>query len=235
MAQDERLRGWMSAMHSLPADEVMLDWLADRTLAPVEALPNTGVGLALEKFLSPVFIAGDDYGTRASTVLTLGQGRGVLVERVFTPAGRKARAGCRLPCKPVHARAEPDDLFVEGYPREAFSLLAALVVAALSPLAQAEYRNDMFNQNYVWETENPGKKKTVELPAYPDGKHWQEFEVGPTTRNRHAVDTATLRLDDDGVVRFAVRVQSPDGAGNADLTDGPALRNPRAQALRHWR
>ncbi|MFO1234829.1 MAG: CNP1-like family protein [Rivihabitans pingtungensis] len=93
-----------------------------------------------------------------------------------------------------------------------FSLLAALAVAALSPLAQAEYRNDMFNQNYVWETEKPWEEKTVELPAYPDGKHWQEFEVGPTTRNRHAVDTATLRLDDDGVVRFAVRVQSPDGA-----------------------
>lgn len=86
--KSERLRGWMSAMHSLPADEVMLDWLADRTPAPVEALPNTGVGLALEKFLSPVFIAGDDYGTRASTVLTLGsKGRGVLVERVFH-AGR---------------------------------------------------------------------------------------------------------------------------------------------------
>ena len=49
---------------------------------------HTGVGLALEKFLSPVFIAGDDYGTRASTVLTLGsKGRGVLVERVFH-AGR---------------------------------------------------------------------------------------------------------------------------------------------------
>lgn len=93
-----------------------------------------------------------------------------------------------------------------------FSLLAALAVAVLSPLAQAEYRNDMFNQNYVWETEKPWEEKTVELPAYPDGKHWQEFEVGPTTRNRHAVDTATLRLDDDGVVRFAVRVQSPDGA-----------------------
>ena len=33
--------------------------------------------------------------------------------------------------------------------------LWALAVAALSPLAQAEYRNDMFNQNYVWETEKP--------------------------------------------------------------------------------
>ena len=38
--------------------------------APVEQLPNTGVGMAREKFLSPVFIAGDDYGTRASTLLT---------------------------------------------------------------------------------------------------------------------------------------------------------------------
>ncbi|MNR33007.1 hypothetical protein D3C85_1506460 [compost metagenome] len=34
-------------------------------------MPNTGVGLALEKMLSPVFINGRDYGTRASSVLML--------------------------------------------------------------------------------------------------------------------------------------------------------------------
>ena len=38
-------------------------------------------------------------------------------------------------------------------PVRRFSLLAALAVAVLSPLAQAEYRNDLFNQNYAWETE----------------------------------------------------------------------------------
>lgn len=84
----ERLRGWLSATTTLPGEEVLFDWLADRTPAPVEALPNTGVGLALEKFLSPIFIAGDDYGTRASTLLTLtSRGRGTLVERSFH-AGR---------------------------------------------------------------------------------------------------------------------------------------------------
>ena len=86
--KSERLRGWLSALARMPAEEVMLDWLADRTPAPVEQLPNTGVGMAREKFLSPVFIAGDDYGTRASTLLTLSaQGRCLLLERQYH-AGR---------------------------------------------------------------------------------------------------------------------------------------------------
>ncbi len=34
-------------------------------------LPNTGVGLEFERFLSPAFIQGDDYGTRCSTLLTI--------------------------------------------------------------------------------------------------------------------------------------------------------------------
>lgn len=93
-----------------------------------------------------------------------------------------------------------------------FTLLAVCAMAALSPLAQAEYRNEMFNQNYVWEEEKPWEEKAVELPAYPENGRWQRFEVGPTTRNQHAIDIASLRIDDDGVVRFALRVQSPDGA-----------------------
>jgi len=43
--------------------------LADDTPASDAALPDTGVGLAKERLLSPVFIASADYGTRSSTVL----------------------------------------------------------------------------------------------------------------------------------------------------------------------
>lgn len=92
------------------------------------------------------------------------------------------------------------------------TLLAALGAACLSPLAQAEYHNERFNQNYVWEADKPWEEKPIPLPAYPDGAHWQSFEVGPTTRNQHAIDTHTLSIGEDGVVRFALRVQSPDGA-----------------------
>lgn len=43
--------------------------LADRSPAADEELPDTGVGRERERELSPVFIAGEHYGTRASTVM----------------------------------------------------------------------------------------------------------------------------------------------------------------------
>ena len=48
--------------------------LADQRIAPDAELPDTGVGLDRERFLSPAFIRGVDYGTRCSTVLTIDAG-----------------------------------------------------------------------------------------------------------------------------------------------------------------
>ncbi len=58
--------------------------LHDNEAAPDESLPDTGVGLALERMLSPVFINSPDYGTRSSTVLLMEQsGRVTFVEKSF--------------------------------------------------------------------------------------------------------------------------------------------------------
>ena len=54
--------------------------------APWESLPDTGIGLALEKKLSAAFIVGDTYGTRATTWLTLQRdGRIQMTETSFGP------------------------------------------------------------------------------------------------------------------------------------------------------
>nr|WP_298374068.1 NRDE family protein [uncultured Halomonas sp.] len=58
---------------------------------PVEdaRLPNTGVELALERFLSAPFILGEEYGTRASTwVNWQADGNLAIGERSFGPGGR---------------------------------------------------------------------------------------------------------------------------------------------------
>jgi len=63
--------------------------LADERVAADAALPDTGVGLALERRLFSAFIRGPDYGTRASTVVALDHaGRGCIIERRFGPDGR---------------------------------------------------------------------------------------------------------------------------------------------------
>ena len=58
--------------------------LADDQLADDADLPDTGVGLELEKKLSPIFIRTPDYGTRSSTVLTISRDNDVrFTERVY--------------------------------------------------------------------------------------------------------------------------------------------------------
>ncbi len=62
--------------------------LADETIAADAELPDTGVELELERQLSPAFIRGHDYGTRASTLLAVDHaGRGWIHERRFGPDG----------------------------------------------------------------------------------------------------------------------------------------------------
>lgn len=54
--------------------------LSDGSLPSDEELPNTGVGLAWERRLGSALITGVDYGTRASTVLTISEAGEVLFE-----------------------------------------------------------------------------------------------------------------------------------------------------------
>lgn len=70
-------------------DEAMLAVMQDRTRAPDEALPDTGVGLELERLLSPIFITSEGYGTRASWLLTFrADGSARFVEQTYGAGGR---------------------------------------------------------------------------------------------------------------------------------------------------
>jgi len=70
--------------------------LADRTVAPDAKLPDSGVGLQRERELSPAFVAGDRYGTRASTVMLVSRSNEVLfVERRFGARGAPLGEGSR--------------------------------------------------------------------------------------------------------------------------------------------
>jgi uncharacterized protein with NRDE domain len=58
--------------------------MADVSRPPDEDLPHTGVGLEIERALSPIFVATERYGTRCSTLLTIDRARAVLfVERTL--------------------------------------------------------------------------------------------------------------------------------------------------------
>ena len=104
------LAGWLAAND--PSSEVdapalagLFDALADTTPAPDARLPDTGVGLELERLLSPPFVRGPRYGTRCSTVVLADDASIVFAERRFGPDGvpagesfaRLARDGTHRP------------------------------------------------------------------------------------------------------------------------------------------
>lgn len=88
----QALSAWLQARPAdpdMPAEIAALaplfDALADSSPAPDAALPDTGVGLDLERTLSPAFVRGRDYGTRCSSVVLVGEGSIVFAERRFGP------------------------------------------------------------------------------------------------------------------------------------------------------
>lgn len=72
--------------------------LADTTPAPDDTLPDTGIGLDLERALSPPFVRGERYGTRCSSVVLVSDAEMVFAERRYGPdAAPAGESFIRLP------------------------------------------------------------------------------------------------------------------------------------------
>jgi uncharacterized protein with NRDE domain len=63
--------GMQEALAEPDPSASLFDLLGDRTAAPDDALPSTGVAPEWERRLSPALITGEDYGTRCSTVIAV--------------------------------------------------------------------------------------------------------------------------------------------------------------------
>jgi uncharacterized protein with NRDE domain len=108
------LRG-MSVLESLAdaSESALLDGLfavlADSSVAPDHLLPATGIARERERDLSALFIPGEAYGTRASTVvLVRSDGDVVFAERSFGPRGRPlGTAEQRFTLQPQAIAARP--------------------------------------------------------------------------------------------------------------------------------
>lgn len=90
------LEAWLASAKSYTGDidraalTPLFDALADTTAAPDDLLPDTGVGLALERMLSPPFVSDERYGTRCSSVVLIGHDHFVFAERRFGPKSAPA-------------------------------------------------------------------------------------------------------------------------------------------------
>ena len=72
------------------SDDKILELLSDTTEFPDKSLTDAGTDLKQEQIFSPIFIRGQDYGTRCSTVAMINNdGKVMFTERTFNKEGRE--------------------------------------------------------------------------------------------------------------------------------------------------
>ncbi|EQD65346.1 protein containing DUF833, partial [mine drainage metagenome] len=76
----------------------LLELLADRAQPAGAELPDTGIGLARERLLAPIFIAGQDYGTRCSSLLRQRADGALSLDEHSFGAGGVALGACGWHC-----------------------------------------------------------------------------------------------------------------------------------------
>lgn len=82
----QALSHWLRASPDEATDMAdLFHALADTMEAPDALLPDTGVGLELERALSPPFLRGETYGTRCSTIVLAAPDEITFLERRFAP------------------------------------------------------------------------------------------------------------------------------------------------------
>lgn len=87
----------------------------------------------------------------------------------------------------------------------------AAVCAALPLVAAAQsstFESDFDDGSKQW------KEIEVQLPPFPKAENAMQFEVGMPRENRFYLDTASISIGADGVVRYAVMAVSDAGARN---------------------
>jgi len=82
----ERLSALIGQGRKLPR-EGLFDFMQSQERPPDHQLPDTGVGIELERILAPIFITSPHYGTRCSTLLTQNRSDHVrITEYTWAPA-----------------------------------------------------------------------------------------------------------------------------------------------------
>ncbi len=79
------LKKLLTEKNQINTDDIF-SLLSDRTFAPDDRLPDTGIDLDWERMLSPMFITSDIYGTRSSSIVLIERNRKAsFIERSFIP------------------------------------------------------------------------------------------------------------------------------------------------------
>ena len=68
--------------------------------------------------------------------------------------------------------------------------------------------------DFDFDNEKPWKELQAQLPAYPKDENLISFFVSPATDNKFFIDSKSVSVGEDGVVRYSLMVKSSQGATN---------------------
>lgn len=71
--------------------------------------------------------------------------------------------------------------------------------------------------DFEFENDKPWVELSAQLPPTPKAENLVEFNVSSATRNRHFVDTASISVGEDKVVRYTVVIDAAGGARNVSF------------------
>lgn len=74
---------------------------------------------------------------------------------------------------------------------------------------------DVFKDEF--DNEKPWVEQQAQLPPYPSPENLISFDVGPNTSNQHFVDTTSIDIGEDDVIRYSLVVKSSTGAMNVSF------------------
>jgi hypothetical protein len=93
---------------------------------------------------------------------------------------------------------------------------AGLLLCVWAAVASAQSQPGGFDQAFDGE-ERSWREIESQLPAYPRAENLFQFDPGGTTANRYLIDTASISVSPDGVVRYSMVIRSAEGAENVSF------------------
>lgn len=78
-----------------------------------------------------------------------------------------------------------------------------------------------------FESDKPWIEQMTQLPAYPETNNLMAFDAGAVTSNQYLVDTTSIKIGEDGVIRFTLVIKSSAGAMNVSYEGIRCATNER--------
>jgi hypothetical protein len=98
------------------------------------------------------------------------------------------------------------------------ALLLAAAAIAMVPAAHAVRDRSKENPITNFPEEAQWSERNVTPPAYPQDRDLAELKLTGSTRNRFLVDTKSLSVGEDEVVRFVLVIETPEKAHNVTFS-----------------